>query len=254
MIVRKAAMRPTEDGACSLYDCHSHILPGLDDGAHNAEATRRLLELEYAQGVRTVIATSHFRQSVWPYSLADYEKAFAQAEQIAAEIDPALRLIPGCELYCEEGFMYSILSDACPALPNKNVLVEFPYEIEAEKMSEYLRILQINGRTPIIAHAERYKCFVKNKKLVLRLREQGCLIQINTDSITGRNGFFARRFAKWMLNHEAIDLLGTDCHNVRMRPPRFQQCAEYIRQHCSTKYAQKLLYENPKQLFDFIDK
>ena len=43
-----------------LFDIHCHLIPGVDDGAQDLEETRRLLRMEYEQGVRNIIATPHY--------------------------------------------------------------------------------------------------------------------------------------------------------------------------------------------------
>lgn len=237
-----------------FIDCHCHILPGIDDGAKNLRETQKMLELAYAEGIDTMIATSHFRPNVWPVSNEQYTEAFLEAEKIAKEIDPAFQLIPGNEIFCEEGFMYSLTAGECQTLPNHYVLVEFPYQVERDVMLRSLEILQSHNYQPILAHVERYDCLVKNKKQIAHLREQGVLIQVNTDSLTGENGFWVRCFTRRLLKAEQIDLLGTDCHNTRNRPPRYRNCADYVRRHCRPAYAQALLHQNPNMVVKALSK
>ena len=43
-----------------MIDFHTHILPEMDDGSRSLEETKKLLQMEYAQGIRHIVATSHF--------------------------------------------------------------------------------------------------------------------------------------------------------------------------------------------------
>lgn len=231
-----------------FIDCHCHILPGLDDGARSLRETRRLLELACAEGIDTMIATPHFRPGVWEASREQYLRALAAAREVARELDPAFRILPGNELFCEEGFMYHLAAGACLPLPNRFVLLEFPYHTKLDSMMRAFESLQWNDYHPILAHAERYTCLIGHMGHVAALRRQGVLIQVNTDSLTGENGWGTRLFTHGLLRAEQIDLLGTDCHNTNTRPPRYRKCAKYVRQHCSLAYGRRLLYENPEHL------
>lgn len=148
--------------------------------------------------------------------------------------------------------MYSLISGECRTLPNRYVLVEFPYHETFDTMLRSLEILQSHNYYPILAHVERYDCLMKNKKQIAQLREQGILIQVNTDSLTGENGFCTQQFTRRLLKSKLIDLLGTDCHDTKKRPPRYRKCVNYVYRHCNQTYAQTLLHENPKKLLETL--
>ena len=82
-----------------IYDIHCHIVPGVDDGATDIEETGKLLRMEYEQGVRTIIATPHFRFRMFETSAEKVKEQFKLVEKAAAEVASDLHVYLGCEFH-----------------------------------------------------------------------------------------------------------------------------------------------------------
>ena len=82
-----------------IYDIHCHIVPGVDDGATDIGETVKLLRMEYEQGVRTVIATPHFRFRMFETPAEKVREQFRLVEKAASEISPDLHVYLGCEFH-----------------------------------------------------------------------------------------------------------------------------------------------------------
>ena len=82
-----------------IYDIHCHIVPGVDDGATDIGETVKLLRMEYEQGVRTVIATPHFRFRMFETPVEKVKEQFRLVEKAASEISPDLHVYLGCEFH-----------------------------------------------------------------------------------------------------------------------------------------------------------
>lgn len=78
-----------------IYDIHCHIVPGVDDGATDIGETVKLLRMEYEQGVRTVIATPHFRFRMFETPAEKVREQFRLVEKAASEISPDLHVYQG---------------------------------------------------------------------------------------------------------------------------------------------------------------
>ena len=231
-----------------LYDCHCHILPGLDDGSRSLEETERLLRQEHAQGVRTVIATPHFRPSRWRQDTDRLHMALQQTRRLARQIDPQLRVYLWNEAYWEDGLIYHLKNGDCRTAGDGCVLVETRPDCSEDTLYQMARLLTANDYTPVFAHIERYRALRENRKMIDELREQGAWMQVNSDSIAGNNGFFTAMFCRRLLKERKIDLIGTDCHRVDFRPPNFRECVEYLRRHTGRDYFDWLMREQPWKL------
>ena len=172
-----------------MIDFHTHVLPGIDDGAANEETAREMLEESKRQGVDTVLLTSHYygkRRS----PAAFLEKRAACLERLQTVAPEGIRLVPAAEVHFTDATVVSY-EDICKLniTGTRYVLLEFSFTSSwkptfPEKVEDFI---QDTGFTPIIAHAERYDEFIKNPKLLYRFVEMGCLVQVNAESFLEKN-------------------------------------------------------------------
>lgn len=231
-----------------FYDCHCHILPGLDDGARSLKETKQLLRREYMEGIRTIIATPHFQPSRWKQSTDRRDMVFQQTRCLAKQIDPNFRIYLWNEAYWEDGLIYYLKNGDCRSIGDGYILIENRPDSDEDTLYRMADILTANNYIPVFAHIERYHVVRKRKKIVDNLKKAGAWIQVNSDSITGKNGFRTAMFCRMMLKNKKIDLLGTDSHRVDFRPPEFRNCTEYIKKNTSREYFKLLMNENPRKL------
>ena len=144
-----------------MTDLHCHILPNIDDGAKDVSISLRLLEKEYADGVRNIAFTSHFN-SEWTTPDAFLQKRAAAYETLTAALPTGpeamqFRFKLGCEVYfspklCELDAKALCIGDT------SYMLVEFPTTHKPHFIRQTFALLQEQGVLPLIAHIERYPC------------------------------------------------------------------------------------------------
>ena len=232
--------RPLASLVAGIVDLHSHILPGMDDGAKNAEESLSMLSAAYAQGIRTVVASSHFygdRESPEEF-LARREKAVC--ELIGSGYSPE-NGYPTVYLGAEVAFFSGMARS--PMLPSlcigggKGILIEMPFERWTEGViKEVLAIREALGLRPIIAHIERYMGYQKRGTLG-RLIEGGVLIQSNAEYFIEKKT--AKKALKLLLQG-GIHLLGSDAHGLTERVPNLGEGIGIIDGH---KYGEQLLID-----------
>ena len=183
-----------------LYDIHCHIVPGVDDGAVNLEEAVKMVEAQYKQGIRTIIATPHFRKGMFEPSASEVKKQFQILRKTVWEINKDMRLYLGSELYASENMISQIKDKrAMPMAGSNYVLTELYEAITASQVRAYLGILISKGYRPVIAHAERYGCMRNDINFIEDMIEMGAYIQLNADSVIGKEGFALKRFCKKLL-------------------------------------------------------
>ena len=226
-------------------DIHSHILPGLDDGAADIKQTELMMKAAYSQGVRIICATPHFRPAMFPVSLSRRQEAFELAKDIAKDVSPDLEIILGNELYYSEDCIKYLKDGSCRCMGNtRYVLVEFNPVTDFETMRKRLMRLISEGFIPLIAHIERYACVRENISRVEELIETGGYIQVNSDSIIG-DSFMVRRFVRKLLKYGMVHFVASDSHNNSDRAFGFTEAVSYIEKKCGRKYVNELMYLNP---------
>ena len=208
-----------------MTDVHMHILSGLDDGAKNGTVSAALLQSEWDQGVRTVVFTPHFYgRKRTPEQF--FEKRAQALERIRDRIPQGLEVRLGAEVYFKG---INTLSDEtlCSFAIDgtKCILIELPFERKwSPRILERLEsFASETGYTPVLAHVERYRAFVKQPQLLSEFIKRGCLIQVNTGAFVNRR---TKKFAFALLKNGYVHCLGTDTHNEETRAPDYASAKE----------------------------
>ncbi len=197
-----------------IFDFHTHILPGIDDGSKSVEMSQDMLRASAEQGIDVILTTPHFYADSMGIEsfLANRDAAFAKIKPIAD--DYGIRLIPGGEVaffsnmsraddlekLCIQGTHYMLLE--MPFRPwNSMDLTEVDYIIR-------------RGIRPIIAHVERFFGFQRDKYIVEDLMEKEVIVQVNAECLIERP---TRRLGVKLFKNGYAELLGSDCHNLSSR-------------------------------------
>ncbi|MGN0330117.1 MAG: CpsB/CapC family capsule biosynthesis tyrosine phosphatase [Kineothrix sp.] len=230
-----------------FIDIHSHILPGIDDGAGDMEETREMLRIAYREGIRDIITTPHFfasRQNASPEAI---NEVLCRVQKRMEEWKVPIRLYTGNEIFyrseiadlLEEGRIHTLAG-------SQYILVEFDPTVEYTYLRDGIIKLASYDYLPIVAHAERYECLFREKRRLRRLKEHGALLQVNGSTLSGSFMSEASKRGRYMVKQELIDFLGTDAHSSRTRSPRIQKSASYLYKKLGKEKAEKILFENPR--------
>ena len=197
-------------------DIHSHILPGIDDGARDMSASLELIRGLSALGFKKLIATPHVMWDMYRNTseiilskLAAVREA-VKKEGIAVEVDAAAE-------YFLDGHVIQLVKSNTPLLTlgNRMVLVEFSLAHASLELKDILFELQMQSYVPVIAHPERYIYFDRAREFYDELKNMGCLLQLNVLSLTGGYGKTVQDIAQYLVKKGYYDLAGTDLHHAR---------------------------------------
>jgi protein-tyrosine phosphatase len=196
-----------------MIDLHSHILPGLDDGAATVADALALARAAAAVGVTTVAATPHVRDD-YPTSPDEMEQAVSALGRTLGDAGVAVEIVAGGELSLDrlERLAEAHIRRFTLGGTGRYVLVEFPYYGWPFTLEAQLRRLRGQGIVPVLAHPERNPEVQQSPQRLERLRRGGALAQVTIDSLTGVLGRRARRTARALLETGDVDLLATDSH------------------------------------------
>ncbi len=206
-----------------ILDLHTHILPGIDDGAKSADISARML----AEIAQPVVLTPHF----YPYEspIDDFLKKRAAAYDRLREVMQAQTpALVGCEIFLSPLLMKNQDLHRLCISGTDFALIELPFTERLEdKMLRLLEDLRYNhGIKPILAHVERYRYITQSRDMLETLISCGCMVQVNAESFLASP--LKRRFVFELLKNNKIDFLGSDCHNLTTRPPNLMQAVEFI--------------------------
>lgn len=234
-----------------MIDIHSHILYGVDDGAKDIQESIAMLKDAKEQGVDTIIATPHYRHGMFAYPNELIEKNFARLKHEAEKLSVELYL--GTEQHVNSMTMEYIESGRCHTLADSAyVLMEYKYEVEFPYIKESVQEVLRHGYIPIVAHIERYRCMEK-LEYVEFLREIGAMIQVNADAIIGKDGFRAKGYTKKLLKNRLVDFVGSDSHGIKQRNSHMGKCQEYLYKKYDSRYVDKILEKNAREILQSIE-
>ncbi|MDP4133786.1 MAG: CpsB/CapC family capsule biosynthesis tyrosine phosphatase [Bacillota bacterium] len=225
-----------------MIDMHSHVLPGVDDGASDVEESLSMLTDSKKQGISIVVATPHcvvHDDDMILDSIKRRQEAYCSLNKKAEESNlkiPDIKL--GFEVYLDvDVTLFTDFRKLCIEGTNC-MLVELPYRIWTDMNLEFLKSLIDKGIKPIIAHVERYFVFKHNFEKILRVND--IVFQVNSDSFLSIS---SRRRIKKVLENVAICVAGSDMHNTETRKCSLG-AAKKIAEEKFPEYADAVFHRN----------
>ena len=188
-----------------MIDIHTHILPGLDDGAKTWDEALQMARLARQDGINTVVATPHGVELAPGYAKADIETKTAQFRQALDREGVELRVLSGIENYISPDLPMQLEAGRAFSLDSSPYfLVELPLQQYPLYTEQVLFELQVKGVVPVIAHPERNEAFQRDHSLLFRLIERGMLAQVTAASITGAFGSRVKATAEAFLRAKLV--------------------------------------------------
>jgi protein-tyrosine phosphatase len=241
-LFRKKAKDSTDDFPVRALtvDMHSHVLPGLDDGAENMEQSIELITAMKNLGYRKLIATPHIMGDFYRNTPETISNALREVKKELVYRDIDVQLDAAAEYYLDEWFMETLQSGQ-PLLSFgkgeiRYLLFEISYINPAPQLAEAVFLMRSNGYRPVLAHPERYLYMYNDFGKLKQLYENGVCFQLNANSLTGYYSKISQLLAEKLIENRMVHFLGSDCHALRH--------IDVLSQAQSQKYYRKALELN----------
>jgi protein-tyrosine phosphatase len=232
-----------------MIEIHSHILPGVDDGAKDLEESMAMIDMYVAEGVTDIIATPHYISK----SEFDNSKVLEAYETLSKAIVAKgykINLYLGNECYLDEGLVEQTDDDWYSLNHSRYVLVEFYYRMPISQILNLIYSLKLKEYVPIIAHAERLIQQVNPYEVITELVNNGCYIQINTSALTSKHKRQETKLVHKMFKYELVHFVASDAHNSRLRLPRLKMAYNIVRKKYGQLIADNVFIYNPQQIIN----
>ena len=199
-----------------VADMHSHILPGIDDGAKNMEQSLTLIGELIDMGYRKLTATPHIMGDFYKNTPAIIHEKLIKVQQAVNQKGWNIELKAAAEYYLDEWFMEKLRREE-PLLTfgNGYVLFETSYINPPVQLQEAIFLMKSQNYKPVLAHPERYIYFHENFTKIKELYEMGVLLQININSLSGYYSVPAQGIAEKLVDNRMVHFAGTDCHSLK---------------------------------------
>ena len=235
----KKTTAPLPDFSMLGADLHSHLLPGIDDGAPDLETSLELIQALQGLGFQRIFTTPHVMSDMYPNSRNQILRKRDEVQEAIEELGLEVEFDAAAEYYLDPSFAEMLKGEALLTLPGNRVLVEMSFFQPYRALHRIIFDLQMKGYHPILAHPERYPYYQTSEDYE-NLKAMGCALQVNLLSLTGYHGKPIQTAAKTILGLGLADFLATDLHHAR-HAANLQQALSH---ELVVKTMQKSVFQN----------
>lgn len=231
-----------------MVDIHTHVLPGVDDGAKSLEMAVAMCTMAAADGVTHIVATPH-SNDVFRYDRKAHEDSL---ESLRKELNGTVKLSLGCDFHMSYDNIVALRknpAEFCIGTTNY-LLVEFSdFGISRQVLTSLEEFLDF-GVVPIITHPERNRVLQSKPELVVDMAAIGCVVQVTASSFTGFWGSAPKKISEWLLKKGAVHVLASDGHDPERRKPILSEGRDAVSVLAGEAVANLLVSENPQAIVD----
>ncbi len=213
----------------SFVDIHCHLAPDIDDGAKTWEDALAMARMAADDGISAIVVTPH-QLGAYGHNTGDVIRArVRQLQQFLDDHKVGLRVYPGGDVRIESEMIAKLRTGEVMTLADrrKHVLLELPHELyfPLEPVLDDLAGIQLVG---ILSHPERNQGILKQRDVLERLVNRGCLMQITAGSLMGTFGPHSQELSEWMLERGLVHFIATDAHSPKSRRPLMRRAFDRV--------------------------
>lgn len=197
-------------------DMHSHLIPGIDDGAKDIATSIQLIKGLENLGYKKLITTPHVLWEIYANTPDIITQGLGELKAAVDKEGLNIELHAAAEYFMDDHFEEELKKKTPLLSISKNmVLVEFSMLTAPFDVQKILFEMQMQGYQPVLAHPERYTYLSRSKNTYEDLKYAGCIFQLNLLSLTGYYGRSVQDLAEFLLKNDYYELAGTDLHHAQ---------------------------------------
>lgn len=236
---KKTSITSGVDFSVLKTDLHSHLIPGIDDGAQTLEDSITLIRKLMAVGYTKIITTPHIMADYYRNTPDIINRGLDVVREELVRQNLNIEVDAAAEYYLDETFESKLAKTDVLKVGDKHLLFELSFVSYPPNLFDIIDKIKTRGLIPILAHPERYSYLAESIETFQRLKEAGCCLQLNTISLTGYYGKQTQRTAEQLVDHLLIDFIASDMHHLKH--------ATALTSSLSTPYVQRLLTDHQLQ-------
>ncbi len=233
-----------------MIDIHSHILPGVDDGAENELASIEMAKAAIEEGITHIVASPHHKNRTYDNYRDEIRSNVAVLNDLFAIEKLDITVLPGQEVRIYGDILLDIeKGDIQTVNDTKYILIEFPSDSVPHYASQLFYDLQMNGLQPVIVHPERNRELMANHKKMYDLVHNGALTQVTAASLVGKFGKQIETFSLELIKANLTHFIASDAHNTTSRRFAMRDAYQYIQDNVNVETAYMFM-ENSQLLIE----
>lgn len=213
-LFKKKEVLPPFDLGRFKSDMHSHLIPGIDDGAQDMDQTIAMLAKFESLGYKKVVTTPHIMTDSFPNNRDTILSGLETVKNEIKNVGINIEIEAAAEYYFDETLMPKIKNKELLTFGDNYVLIEFAFHSPPQFLDQLFFELKTHGYRPVIAHFERYLYYLGKIDKAEKWRAEGINIQINLNSLFGQYGPEVQKQAEKLIDEGQFDFVGTDCHRI----------------------------------------
>lgn len=213
-LFKKKKIAPEFNFSNIQTDMHSHIIPGIDDGAQTINDSILLANKFVALGFKKLIATPHIMADYYRNTPDTINRGLDVLRKGLQDVQLDLEVDAAAEYYLDETLERKINQKEVLTFGNNYLLFELSYINAPQNLLDFIKRIQDAGYKPVLAHPERYP-YYSSTEVYHQIRETGCLLQLNSISLTGYYGANPKKIAEELVSHHLLDFIGSDMHHAK---------------------------------------
>lgn len=235
-----------------MIDLHSHMLPGVDDGAPDLEAALAMARAAVQDGITEVCCTPHYIPQLYENDRRTVLDAVTALRRFLAENGMPLTLHAGCEIRLHASMPQALRQNKLLTLGDagRYVLVELPPHALPLRLEDFFWELRRFGFTPVLAHPERHPFLGRHPGLLFKWVRAGALVQITAGSLLGHFGKQVREGTLRLLEHRLVHVIASDAHHAKERAPALSLALDEAAKRLGKDAARDLVLTVPRCILE----
>lgn len=193
---------------------HSHLIPGIDDGARTIDDSLDLIRRMHGLGFTKLITTPHIQSEFFKNTPENILSGLQRLRDALAGANIPVQVEAAAEYLLDDGFEDKMNAGNLLSFSDKYILVEMSYYSPHPNLKTFVFNLQVDGYKVILAHPERYTYWMNDFAKYEDLKDRGVYFQLNTVSLAGYYPDPIKKFAEKFIEKGMVDFIGSDLHNL----------------------------------------
>jgi len=196
-------------------DFHSHLIPGIDDGAQDMDEAISLIREMKDLGFTKLITTPHVMSDFFKNTPEIIQSGLEELQAKLKECNIEIETEAAAEYYIDDGFVSKLENEKLLTFGDGHVLFEVSYINCPDNINDIIFRMMVAGYKPVMAHPERYPYWYRDIDMYRKFKDQGVILQININSLTGYYGPEAKKIAEKLIDENLVGAVGSDLHHSR---------------------------------------
>lgn len=234
-----------------MIDLHSHILPGIDDGAQSLEVSLEMARIAVADGTEAMACTPHIYPGLYMNDKAGIVRARDALQAALQDHGIPLRLVTGADVHLVPGILQGLRAGTIPTLNDtRYVLLEPSHHSPPPRFEHHVFDLVASGYIPVITHPERLTWLSGHYAAFEAVVRQGAWLQVTASALTGAFGSAPRYWGERLLGDGLVAVLASDCHSSGRRSPVMSEGRAIAEKLLGAEEATNLVVGRPRALLE----